>query len=324
MVVEARKEPGRGAVFTALVTRGTLRVGDPFVVGTSDGRVRAMLDENDQPLEEAGPSRPALVLGASDVPEAGDALNVVRSDSEAKEIARKRQSLKREAMLHAPKKAATLESLFERMQEQEDAVELNLLVKGDVSGSVEAVCDALMNLSNEKVQVNVIHRGVGGISENDVMLAAASDAIIIGFNLRPDPATRQLAKARHVELKLYDIIYEAVDDVKKAMEGLLAPVDKEVAVGTAEVRETFRVPKIGVIAGCYVLEGEVRRNGKARVVRDQVPVYEGTISSLKRFKEDARTVSSGYECGIGIQGFDDIKVGDVIEVFEIQQIAQEM
>jgi translation initiation factor IF-2 len=322
-VVEARKDLGRGAVFTVLVTKGTLHVGDPFVVGSVDGRVRAMLDEFDQPVESAGPSRPVLVLGASDVPRAGDQMDVVPSDSEAKEIARKRQVLQREQTLHAPKKKATLESLFDRMQ-SEEAVELNLLVKGDVSGSVEAVCDAMMNLSNEKVEVNVIHRGVGAINDNDVMLAAASEAIIIGFHLRPDPATRQLAKNQNVELKTYDIIYEAVDDVKAAMQGMLAPVDKEVSIGSAEVRELFKVPKVGVIAGSYVLEGEIRRNARVRVLRDQVPVYEGTVASLKRFKEDARTVSSGYECGIGISGYDDIKVGDILEVFEIQQVAQEM
>ena len=322
-VVEARKDIGRGAVFTVLVTKGTLRVGDPFVVGAVDGRVRAMLDEFDQPLEEAGPSRPVLVLGASDVPRAGDTMDVVRSDSEAKDIARKRQVLQREQALHAPKKKATLESLFDRMQ-SEDAVELNLLVKGDVSGSVEAVCDAMMNLSNEKVAVNVIHRSVGAINDNDIMLAAASEAIIIGFHLRPDPHTRQLAKSQNVELKVYDIIYEAVDDVKAAMKGMLAPVDKEVSVGSAEVRELFKVPKVGVIAGSYVLEGEIRRNARVRVVRDQVPVYQGTVGSLKRFKEDARTVSSGYECGIGIDGYDDLKIGDILEVFEIQQVAQEM
>jgi len=322
-VVEARKDMGRGAVFTALVTRGTLHVGDPFVVGSVDGRVRAMLDEFDQPVESAGPSRPVLVLGASDVPRAGDQMDVVPTDSEAKEIARKRQVLQREQTLHAPKKKATLESLFDRMQ-SEEAVELNLLVKGDVSGSVEAVCDAMMNLSNEKVEVNVIHRGVGAINDNDVMLAAASEAIIIGFHLRPDPATRQLAKNQNVELKTYDIIYEAVDDVKAAMKGMLAPVDKEVSIGSAQVRELFKVPKVGVIAGSYVLEGEIRRNARVRVLRDQVPVYQGTVASLKRFKEDARTVSSGYECGIGISGYDDIKVGDILEVFEIQQVAQEM
>ncbi len=322
-VVEARKDLGRGAVFTVLVTKGTLHVGDPFVVGSVDGRVRAMLDEFDRPVESAGPSRPVLVLGAGDVPRAGDQMDVVPSDSEAKEIARRRQVLQREQTLHAPRKKATLESLFDRMQ-SEEAVELNLLVKGDVSGSVEAVCDAMMNLSNEKVEVNVIHRGVGAINDNDVMLAAASEAIIIGFHLRPDPATRQLAKNQHVELKTYDIIYEAVDDVKAAMKGMLAPVDKEVSIGSAEVRELFKVPKVGVIAGSYVLEGEIRRNARVRVLRDQVPVYEGTVASLKRFKEDARTVSSGYECGIGISGYDDIKVGDILEVFEIQQVAQEM
>ncbi len=323
-VVEARKDMGRGVVFTALVTRGSLKVGDPYVVGPVEGRVRAMLDEFDQPVTEAGPSSPVVILGASDVPQAGDQVDVVPSDREAKEIARKRQAVQREQMLHAPKKQTSLEGLFERMQTQEDLVELNLLVKGDVAGSVEAVCDAMMNLSNEKVSINVIHRSVGGINENDIMLAAASDAIIIGFHLRPDPATRKAAESQHVELKIYDIIYEAVDDVKAAMKGLLAPVDKEVPMGSVEVRELFRVPKIGTIAGCYVLDGEVKRNAKVRVIRDQVPVYDGIVTSLRRFKEDAKSVSQGFECGVGVEGFDDIKVGDILETYEIQQVEQEL
>jgi translation initiation factor IF-2 len=323
-VVEARKDLGRGPVFTALVTKGTLRVGDPYVVGPVDGRVRAMLDEFDHPVEEAGPSRPVVILGASDVPHAGDQMDVVVSDSEAKDIARKRKVVQREQMLHVTKKTTSLEGLFERMQTQEEAVELNLLVKGDVSGSVEAVCDAMMNLSNEKVTVNVIHRSVGGINDNDIMLAAASDAIIIGFHLRPDPATRQMAVDQNVDLKIYDIIYEAVDDVRAAMKGLLAPLDKEVAMGSVEVRELFRVPKIGVIAGCYVIDGEVKRNAKVRVIRDQVPIYDGIVTSLRRFKEDASSVKQGFECGIGIEGFGDIKVGDILETYEIQQVEQEL
>ncbi len=323
-VVEARKDLGRGAVFTALVTRGTLKIGDPFVAGATSGRVRAMFDEFDQPVEEAPPARPVLVLGASEVPVAGDQMDVVPSDSEAKEIASRRRRLQREQALHALKKQPTLESLFDRMQAEADAVELPLVIKGDVSGSVEAVADALMGLSNEKVTVHVIHTGVGGINNNDIMLAAASQAIIIGFNLRPDPATRAFAQEQHVEVKLYDIIYEAVSDVKAAMKGLLAPVDREVRVGSAEVRELFRVPKVGTIAGSYVLEGEIRRNCRVRVVRDQVQIYDGRVGSLKRFKEDARSVSTGYECGIGIEGFDDVKIGDIFEAYEIEQVAQEM
>jgi translation initiation factor IF-2 len=323
-VVEARKDLGRGAVFTALVTQGTLSVGDPFVAGACDGRVRAMFDEADQPVEEAKPSRPVLVLGASDVPVAGDQMDVVPSDSEAKEIAGRRRRLHREQALHAVKKQPTLESLFDRMHAQAEAVELSLVIKGDVSGSVEAVADALMGLSNEKVTVQVIHTGVGGINNNDIMLAAASEAIVIGFNLRPDPATRSFAAEQNVEIKLYDIIYEAVADVKAAMAGLLEPIDKEVRVGSAEVRELFRVPKVGTIAGSYVLEGEIKRNCRVRVVRDQVQVYDGRVGSLKRFKEDARNVASGYECGIGIEGYDDIKVGDILEAYEIEQVAQEM
>lgn len=323
-IVEARKDPGRGAVFTVLVTRGTLKVGDSFVVGATYGRVRAMLDEHDQPVEEAGPSRPVVILGANDVPIAGDQFNVMKSEKEAREIASRRRQVQREQEMHVVRKAVNLETLFDEMQEREEQVELKLLIKGDVAGSVEAVADSLMGLSNEKVAVNVIRRGVGGISEDDVMLAAASDAIVIGFHLHPTPAIRNAAKEQGVDLRLYDIIYEAVEEVKAAMTGLLKPVEREVATGTVEVREVFKVPKIGLIAGSYVLEGHVKRNSRVRVIRDQVQIYEGTISSLKRFKEDAKDVQSGFECGIGIDRFNDVKVGDILEVFEIEEVAQEL
>ncbi len=323
-VVEARKDQGRGAVFTVLVTKGVLNVGDPFVAGSSSGRVRAMLDEHDEPVESAGPSRPVLVLGADDVPVAGDQFNSLKSEREAKEVANRRRVLQREQQMHAPQKMPSLETLFERMQEQEDLIELKLLIKGDVAGSVEALSDSLMGLSNEKVSVRVIRSGVGGINENDIMLAAASEAIVIGFHLRPEPAIRNLAKDQHVSLRLYNVIYEAVEEVKGAMVGLLKPLEREKALGSAEVRELFRVPKIGVIAGSYVLEGVIKRNGKVRVVRDQVPIYEGMVNSLKRFKEDAKEVATGFECGIGVSGYDDLKIGDILEVFEIEHVAAEM
>jgi translation initiation factor IF-2 len=321
-VIEARKDPGRGTVFTVLVTQGTLRVGDPFVVGASSGRVRAMLDEREDQVEEAGPARPVLVLGADEVPVAGDQLRVTSSEREAKDIAGRRRRVQREVS-QVTRKRTTLETLFDRIQEQEQ-VELKLCIKGDVAGSVEALSDALIGLANEKVAVTVIHSGVGAINENDIMLAAASEAIVIGFHLRPGPAIRNLAKEHRVALHLYDVIYEAVDEVKKAMQGLLEPIEREVRLGSAEVRELFRVPKAGVIAGSYVLEGTVRRNSRVRVVRDQVPIYEGVISSLKRFKEDAREVQTGFECGIGVENFDDLRVGDILEVYEVQQVAQEL
>jgi translation initiation factor IF-2 len=322
-VLEAHIDQGRGVVFTVLVTRGTLRVGDPFVVGSTSGRVRAMLDEHEDPVESAGPSRPVVVLGCDEVPGAGDTLNVMPSEKEAKEVAGKRRQLQREQALHAPKRALSLETLFDRIQEAEQ-IELPVIIKGDVAGSVEAISDNLMNLAHDKVAVQILHAGVGAINENDITLAAASGAFIIGFHLRPTPAIRAMAKEHNVDLRLYDIIYEVVDEVKRAMRGMLAPVEREVATGSAEVRNVFRIPRIGVIAGCYVVEGTVKRNAKVRVIRDQVQVYEGTVSSLKRFKEDAREVRSGFECGIGDEGFQDIKVGDMLDVFEIVEEAAEL
>jgi translation initiation factor IF-2 len=300
-----------------------LRPGDAFVAGTSSGRVRALLDEHDVAVDEAGPSRPVVVLGADDVPTAGDTLNVMPSEKEAKEVAGKRRHVQREQQLHAPKKQMSLEDLFERIQADEQ-VELPVIIKGDVAGSVEALSDNLLSLSNEKVAVRVIHSAVGAISENDVGLAAASGAIIIGFHLRPTPQIRQAAKDQNVDLRLYDIIYEVVAEVKGAMKGMLAPIEREVATGSAEVRELFRVPKIGVIAGSYVIDGLIKRNSRVRVIRDQIQIYESKISSLKRFKEDAREVKTGFECGIGVDGFQDLKVGDILEVYEIVEEAAEL
>ena len=323
VVIEARKDMGRGVVFTVLVRRGTLRAGDAFVVGTASGRVRAVLDEHDDAVEFAGPSRPVVVLGADEVPTAGDKLNVMPSEKEAKEVANKRRHVHREQLLHAPKKHITLEDLYERMQVDEQ-VELPVIIKGDVAGSVEALSDNLLSLSNEKVAVRVIHSAVGAISENDIGLAAASGALIIGFHLRPTPQIRHLAKEQQVDLRLYDIIYEVVAEVKGAMKGMLKPIEREVATGSAEVRDLFRVPKIGVIAGSYVIDGIIKRNSKVRVVRDQIQIYESKVSSLKRFKEDAREVKNGFECGIGVEGFQDLKVGDILELFEIVEEPAEL
>ncbi len=323
VVVESQKDPGRGITFTVLINRGTLHRGDAFVAGLADGKVRALRNEHDEELTEALPAQPVVVLGANEVPAAGDTLSVVASESEAREIATKRKQLQREQALHAPRRVTTLENIFEKIQAGE-VHELNLLVKGDAAGSVEALCDAFMGASTEKVQVNIIHKAVGGITESDVHLAAASNAIIIGFHLHPPVSVLAEAKRQHVSLRTYDVIYEAVDEVKQAMAGLLKPVEREVASGTAEVREVFKVPKVGQIAGCMVVEGVIKRNSRVRVIRDQVQIYEGKVSSLRRFKEDAREVASGFECGIGIEGYQDVRVGDVLQTFEIEEVAQEL
>jgi len=323
VVVESQKDPGRGITFTVLIDRGVLHRGDAFVAGLADGRVRALRNENDEDVEMAVPSQPVVVLGANDVPAGGDLLSVVASEREAREIATKRQQLQREQALHATRHVTTLENIFDRIQEGE-VHELNLLVKGDAAGSVEALCDAFMNCSTEKVAVSVIHKAVGGITESDVHLAAASNAIIIGFHLHPPVSVLEEAKRQHVSVRTYSVIYEAVDDVKKSMTGLLKPIEREVASGTAEVRETFKVPKIGLIAGCMVADGTIKRNSRVRVIRDQVQIYEGKISSLRRFKEDAKEVSSGFECGIGVEGYQDVRVGDMLQTFEIEEVAQEL
>jgi translation initiation factor IF-2 len=322
-VIESKKDPGRGVSFTVLVNRGTLRVGDAFVAGMTEGRVRSMRDEWDKEVREAGPGQPVVVFGAGDVPTAGDQCVVLASEREAKEIAGARQRLHREQELHAPRRSVKLDDVFERIQEGELKA-LNLVIKGDVAGSVEALSGSLIALATPKVAVHIVHSGVGAINENDIMLAAASDAIIIGFHLHPSPPIRERAKRESVSIELYNIIYEAVDDVKKAMEGLLDPVKREVTTGAAEVRQLFKVPKLGTIAGSYVTEGMVKRNSRVRVIRDQVQLYESTISSLRRFKDDAREVQTGFECGIGVEGFNDLKVGDVLQTYEIQEIRQQL
>ena len=319
-VVEAELDRGRGPVATVLVQEGTLRVGDPFVVGVWNGRVRAMLDERGRPVPEAGPSRPVRVLGISGgVPQAGDTFHVMASEQEAREIAQKRQQIRREQDVHRVKRL-TLSNIHERIQEGKMR-ELRLIVKGDVDGSVEALSDALTQLTHEEVRVSVIHRGVGGITESDVLLALASEAIIIGFNVRPDARAREVATSE-VDIRLYRVIYEAIEDVKAALSGLLAPQVDEQTVGTVEVRETFHVPRAGTIAGCHVTSGAIRRNALVRVLRDSVVIFEGEVASLRRFKDDVREVTSGFECGVGIENFNDVKVGDVLEVYEMVETAR--
>ncbi len=322
VVVEARLDRGMGPVATVLITDGALEVGDPFVCGLVAGKVRAMRDERGDAIGVAGPATPVQILGFDGVPQAGDNFYIVSEEREAKDIAHVRQRLKREQDFSRHSKM-TLNQLFEKIVAGE-VHNLPLIIKGDVDGSVEALSDSLERLSNEQVKVEVIHRGVGAISENDVILASASNAIIIGFHVRPDVRAREVASRESVDIRLYRVIYEAVDNVRQAMEGMLTPEEKEKLESAVEVRELYKISRIGTIAGCYVTEGKIRRNHRARLIRDGVEVWEGQLANLKRFKEDAREVASGYECGILLDGFHDIKVGDVIETFTIEEIKRQL
>lgn len=322
VVVEVEKERGRGVVATVLVQSGVFRVSDAFVVGLADGRARALFDEWNRPVDEAAPSKPVVVSGLNGVPQAGDALAVVSDDRMAREISAKRRQQQWERQTRFQYRV-TLEDLHKQIVE--GAVkELRIVIKGDVDGSVGALADALEKLSTEEVKVEVIRKAVGAVTETDVLLAAASNAIIVGFHIGATAKVRELARREHVEIRLYKVIYEAVEDIKAAMEGLLEPERREVVVGTAEVRETFRIPRLGLIGGCYVLSGTVKRGAKARVIRDEMVHHEGTIESLKRFKDDVREVQTGFECGIGIEGLDDIQQGDLIEVYDIEEIARKL
>jgi translation initiation factor IF-2 len=315
VVVEAQLDKGRGITGTTLVQKGTLRIGDPFVAGIYQGKVRAMFDERGNKVMEALPSTPVLVLGFEGAPQAGDTFVVVESERQAREVGIKRQQLKREQdqkQVHH----ITLDEIAQQISIG-GVKELPIIVKGDVDGSVEALSDSLMKLSTQEVMVRVIHKGVGGISESDVLLAAASNAIIVGFHVRPNINARKLAENEKVDIRLYNVIYDAINEVRAALEGLLSPVLSEEIVGTIEVRETFKVPKLGTVAGCYVLDGKIARSNKIRLIRDGIVVFEGSIGSLKRFKDDVREVDSGYECGLNIENFNDIKVGDTIEAYKI-------
>jgi translation initiation factor IF-2 len=317
IVLESQLDTGRGPVATVLVQEGTLKAGESFVVGTCTGRVRALEDEHGKRVKSAGPSTPVRVIGLSGVPEAGQPLNVVESERAAKEIIENRVDDQRRRP-DAPKPSFTLDEFFERM-EGGGIKELPVVIKGDVHGSVEALRDALLKLSTDSVKVNVILSGVGAITKDDVMLSKASSAIILGFHVRPDPPGRKAAEEHGVDIRVYKVIYEIIDEVKKAMAGLLPPTVTEKLGGRAEVRELFTVPKVGKIAGSMVADGTIRRGGTCRLVRDGVQIYEGKIGSLRRFKDDAREVNSGFECGIGIEGYNDIKVGDVIETFTLEE-----
>ncbi len=313
-IIESSLDKGRGYVATVLVSNGTLRVGDTILAGTHYGKVKAMFNERNQRIREAGPSTPALILGLNGAPTAGDTFNVMESEQEAKEIANKREQLQRELGLRT-KKILTLEDIGRR-RAIGNFQELNIIVKGDVDGSIEALSDSLIKLSTEEIQINVLHKAVGEISESDVTLAAASDAIIIGFQVRPSLAARRAAERDGVDIRLYSVIYQAIEEVKDAMEGMLAPEVKEEVTGTAEVLQTYKISKVGTVAGCMVREGRIKRNCKVRLIRDGIVRYTGDLGSLKRFKDDVKEVVSGYDCGLNINGYNDVREGDIIECFE--------
>jgi len=320
-VLEATLDPGKGPLATVLVQTGTLHVGDDFISGQYHGRVRAMYDERGQTVSEAGPSTPVQVLGFEGVPEAGDTFTVMADAAAARDIAQKRQRLEREAQHRRTGRVKTLEDFMAERAEG-GAAALRIIIKADQGGPAEALADALAQLSTPEVKVEVVHRGVGAITDSDVLLAKASNAIIIGFHVRPDSNARASAEREKVEIRTYRIIYEAVEEVKAAMEGLLTPEKKEVVLGEAEVRQIFKIAKVGTIAGCFVRSGVIPRTARVRVIRDGVEVYEGGIASLKRFKDDVREVREGFECGIGIENFNDVKVGDVIEAYRIEEVAR--
>ena len=320
VVLEAKLDKGKGPVASVLVETGIVKVGDYFIVGQRWGRVRALLNERGQQIKSAGPSDPIQVLGSGDVPEAGDRFIVMKDEKTVREIATRRQQLKREQDFHKIR----LLTLDEISQQIKTGIvkELRLLVKADVDGSAQALVDSLERLSNQDVEVEIIRRAIGPITESDVMLAAASEAIIIGFHVRPTIKAKTLADNEHVDIRLYKIIYDAIEDVKKALEGLLEPVEREVGHGVLEVRESFKISRMGTVAGCYVLEGKITRNSLVRLIRNDVEIYEGKLSSLKRFKDDAKEVQAGYECGVMIENFNDVKVGDHIEAYEIVKEAR--
>ena len=313
-VIESTLDKGRGYVATVLVNNGTLRVGDIVLAGTSYGRIKAMFNERNQRIKEAGPAEPVIILGLNGAPQAGDNFNVFDEEHEARDIAARREQLAREQSLRTSKHL-TLEELGRR-RALGDFHELNVIVKGDVDGSIEALSDSLIKLSTPEVQVNVIHKAVGQISESDVMLAAASNAIIIGFQVRPSADARKVAEREEVDIRLYSIIYDAIEELKAAMEGLLSPEIKEEITATLEIRETFKISKVGTIAGCMVKEGKINRSNKVRLIRDGIVIYTGELASLKRMKDDVKEVSSGFECGLNIANYNDIKVGDIVEGFE--------
>ena len=322
LVIEAQLDKGRGPVATVLVQSGTLKRGDVVLAGAAFGRVRAMLDENGKPIQAAGPSIPVEIQGLSEVPSAGEEVIVLGDERKAREVALFRQGKFRDVKL-AKQQAAKLENMFEQMGEGE-AKTLALIVKADVQGSQEALVHSLTKLSTSEVKVVVVHGAVGGITESDVNLAVASKAVIIGFNTRADQQARKLAESNGIDIRYYNIIYDAVDEVKAAMSGMLAPERKEETIGLVEIRQVFKVSKVGNIAGCMVLEGTVRRGAQVRLLRNNVVTWTGELDSLKRFKDDVREVKSGFECGLSLKGYNDLKVGDMLEVYEVVEVARSL
>jgi len=321
-VIEAKLDKSRGPVATILVQNGTLDTGDFIIVGTTSGRIRAMQDDKGRKLKRALPSTPVEVIGLSDVPLAGDTFQAVDDERLAKQITSERSAIKREEAIHS-RSRISLDDLFSQIQ-QGEVKELNIIIKADVQGSIEAIKSSLEKLSNNEVRVNIIHQGVGAITETDVQFADASNAIIIGFNVRPDTNARKVAENQQIDIRLYRVIYNAIEDVKAALSGLLKPEIREVVLGRAEVRATFKVPKVGTIAGCYLTEGKFLRNAQVRVIRDGIVVHEGDIDSLKRFKDDVREVMAGYEFGLGLERFNDIREGDSLEAFTTEEIKREL
>jgi translation initiation factor IF-2 len=321
-VIESELDKGRGFVSTVLVENGTLEVGDVVLAGSHYGHIKAMYNERGKKIEEAGPSSPALILGLNGAPQAGDRFNVMESDKEAKEIANRREQLQREQNQRT-QKHITLDEIGRRIAIG-NFQELNIIVKGDVDGSIEALSDSLIKLSTEQIQLNVIHKAVGQIKEADIMLAAASNAIIIGFQVRPSLGARKLAEKEEIDIRLYSVIYDAIEEVRAAMEGMLSPDIKEEIIATVEIREIFKITKVGTIAGCMVKEGKINRNSRIRVIRDGIVVYTGELGSLKRFKEDVREVATGYECGLNIANFNDIKVGDFVEGYQEVEVMKKL
>lgn len=321
-VIESSLDKGKGYVTNMLVEAGTMRIGDVILVGRYYGRVRAMHDEHGNALKEAGPAQPVSVLGISGAPSAGDKFNVLDDEKEAKSIAQKREQLYREQGLRTTKHI-TLDEIGRRLAIG-DFKELNIIVKGDVDGSIEALSDSLLNLSTEEIQVNIVHKGVGAITEADVNLASASDAIIVGFQVRPTIPARKLAETEQIDIRMYSVIYKAIEEIKAAMEGMLSPDIEEKVIGSAEVRETFEITKVGTIAGCYVLDGLIKRSSKIRLIRDGIVVHSGNLGSLKRFKDDVKEVKNNYECGLNIDKFNDIKIGDIIEAYEEVEVARKL
>ena len=321
-VIEAKLDAGRGPVATVLVENGTMHVGDSFVIGVYSGKVRAMFDDHGNAVDEAGPSMPVEVLGISSVPSAGDPVEVVESEKYAKQIAQKRQELLRQESAKKVRKV-TLESLNELIKEGE-VQELRVIIKADVDGSMQALKEALEKLSTSEVRVKVIHSGTGGINESDVMLASASNAVIIGYHVRPTARVLDVAEKEKVSIKFYNIIFEVTNDIKAAMEGMLSPEFKEEITGGGEVRQVFKISKVGSIAGCIVTSGKVEKTNKLRMMRDGVVIYDGVIKTLKRFKDDASSVDAGQECGIQLDGFNDVKESDAFETYRVIQVAKKL